>query len=410
MKPVAIIGMGLCLRDLTQEHLKIIESADILIGGKRHLDAIEGAAAQKKTITKNLSDVIHYIQDRMHENKIVVLASGDPLFYGIGSLLVNALGTENIVIYPNVTSVGGAFARIKEPWQDVKVVSLHGREHETELLNALDRHDRVVVFTDPSRSPEWVAERLIQNDYRGFQMCVCERLGSPSERVGWYSLDQAAAANFADPNVVVLKRSDIAHRAGSTIRPVRLGAPDGAYVHKKGLITKAEVRAVAISKLRLNTDHVLWDLGAGSGSISIEAALFVKRGKIFAVEKNAERIEQIKENRERFGVENLYVVRADLPEGLGDLPRPDRIFIGGGGEGLRRIITAAFDFLNPNGLIVVNTVLLENVNGARNTLNRLGCHTDLVQIQINRSRPMPWGGRLDAQNPVWIVTGERGDK
>lgn len=409
MKPVIIIGMGLSRRDLTEEHLKIIESADILIGGKRHLDAFEGISAVKKTITKNLSDVIRYIQDQMHQHRIVVLASGDPLYYGIGSLLVKALGSENCVIYPNLTSVGGAFARIKEPWQNAKVISLHGRDRETELFDALDRYEQILVFTDPSNSPNWVAELLIKYRYQGFRMCVLEMLGSLSERVGWYSPDQAATGTFRDPNVVILKRSEAGYRPASSIGSVRLGAPDDTYSHRKGLITKAEVRAVTISKLHLNADDIFWDLGAGSGSVSIEASLFVRRGKIFAVEKNTDRIEQIKENRDRFGVKNLHVIQAALPEGLEELPRPDRIFIGGGGEALDEIIAAASDFLKPDGRIVINTVLLENMNTAMGRLRRLGYHTDLVQVQINRGRPMPWGERLDAQNPVWIVTGERGD-
>jgi precorrin-6Y C5,15-methyltransferase (decarboxylating) len=152
---------------------------------------------------------------------------------------------------------------------------------------------------------------------------------------------------------------------------------------------------------------VFWDLGAGSGSVSIEAALFIKKGSIFAVEKNTERIAQIKENRNRFGVENLHIVQSDLPDGLETLPRPDRIFIGGGGQGLERIINAASAFLRPDGLVVVNTVLLENVNISRKTLQGLGYRTDVVQVQINRSSRMPWGERMDAQNPVWIVTGEK---
>ncbi len=409
MKPVVIIGMGLSRRDLTEEHLGLISRADILIGGKRHLEAFDGVQTEKKTITKHLTDLIGYIRDRMARQNVVVLASGDPLFYGIGSLLIDGLGPENVVIYPNITAVGGAFARIKEPWQDAAVVSLHGRDQETVMLNALDRHDKIAVFTDPSRSPAWVAQQLIENNRKEFRMCVLETLGSSSERIAWYSPDQAVSETFNDPNLVVLKRWDADNRSGSPFLPVRLGAPEETYAHTRGLITKAEVRAVTISKLRLNTEHIFWDLGAGSGAVSIEASVIVKRGKIIAVEKNPERVEQIKKNRDRFGVENLSVVEADLPECLEGLPRPDRVFIGGGGKGLETIIRAASDHISPKGVIVVNTVLLENVAVARNTLKRLDYLTGAVQIQINRSHPMPWGERLEAQNPVWIVTGERPD-
>jgi len=407
MNPVTIIGMGLSPRDLTEAQRKKIEAADVLVGGRRHLDGFEQVSAEKKEITKKLSDVVAFIKEKMHRHTVVVLASGDPLFYGIGSLLIDRLGPENIVVYSNITSVGGAFARIKEAWQDAKIVSLHGRDHETELLNAMAFYDKIAVFTDPEKTPAWVAKRLIENRLKNFKMCVLEQLGAPGERIGWYSLDQAVDKTFRDPNLVILKRLDVDENQPASTRPIRLGAPDDQYAHPTGLITKAEVRVVAISKLRLESHHVFWDLGAGSGSVSIEAALFVKTGHLFAVEKNAERIAQIKENRKRFNVENLHIVQSDLPGGLETLPRPDRIFIGGGGEGLERIINAASASLKPGGVVVVNTVLLENVNISRKTLQGLDYRTDVVQVQINRGHPMPWGERLEAQNPVWIVTGEK---
>jgi len=149
-------------------------------------------------------------------------------------------------------------------------------------------------------------------------------------------------------------------------------------------------------------------LGAGSGSISIEASLFIKEGRIYAIEKNPERIEQIKANKERLGVTNLFVNHAVLPEGLESLPAPQRIFIGGGGKELEKIITAASGHLEAEGVMVINTILLENVVVARNTLKRLGYQVNIVQVQVSRGHGMPWGERLEAQNPVWIISGEKG--
>ena len=191
------------------------------------------------------------------------------------------------------------------------------------------------------------------------------------------------------------------------MKPPYLGMPDNYYDHQQGLITKSEIRAITISKLRLLKDHVLWDLGAGSGSISIEASLLVPAGKVFALEKIPERIQQIEINKSRFGVKNLEVVHAVLPEGLEGLPRPDRIFIGGGGRDLAKIINAAVTFLKPDGLVVVNTVLMQNIQTASETLKALDFKISQVQVQISRSRSMPWGDRLEAQNPVWIISGFR---
>jgi precorrin-6Y C5,15-methyltransferase (decarboxylating) len=183
--------------------------------------------------------------------------------------------------------------------------------------------------------------------------------------------------------------------------------PENYYHHQQGLITKSEIRAITLSKLRLLRDHILWDLGAGSGSVSIEASLLVPAGKIFALEKKPERIEQIEINKNRFGVTNIEIVHAVLPDGLERLPRPDRIFIGGGGRDLANIINAAVPFLKPDGLVVVNTVLVQNIYTATEALKALDFKTTCVQVQIGRSRDMPWGERLDAQNPVWIISGFR---
>ena len=404
MKIVTIIGMGLTPKDLTAEHLKVIEKADILMGGKRLLEHFAQCSAQKKTIDKNLKDVIDFVKNRMASQSIVVFASGDPLFFGIGARLVQALGAENVVIYPNISSVAAAFARIKEPWSNIRVVSLHGRNNEGVLLKALEKENVVAVFTDPKNNPARLAQRLIEEDFINFKVCVLESLGTTEERFNWYRPDQAAGMLFAEPNLVILKRSSEGLKG---VKPLHLGLPDNYYHHQQGLITKSEIRAITLSKLRLLKDHVLWDLGAGSGSISIEASLLVPAGKIFALEKKTERIQQIEINKSRFGVKNLEIVHAVLPEGLEGLPRPDRIFIGGGGRDLEKIINAAVTFLKPDGLVVVNTVLMQNIQTATETLQALDFKTSIVQVQISRSQDMPWGDRLEARNPVWIISGMR---
>lgn len=404
MKTVTIIGMGMTPQDLTGEHLKIIEEAEILVGGKRLLGYFEHCSAQKKAIDKNLTGLIDFIKERAASRSIVVLASGDPLFFGIGARLVSALGGENVVIYPNISSVAAAFARIKEPWSNVPVVSLHGRNNESVLLRALEKENVVAVLTDPKNSPARLSQCLIAEEFINFKICVLESLGTTDERFNWYSLDRAAEMGFAEPNLVVLKRSS---EDPIRIKGLHLGMPDSYYHHQQGLITKSEIRAITLSKLRLLKDHVLWDLGAGSGSISIEASLLVPLGKVFAIEKKPERIQQIEINKCRFGINNLEIVHAVLPEGLERLPRPDRIFIGGGGRDLENIINAAAAFLKPNGLIVVNTVLMQNLQTAVKALRALDFKTSEIQVQVNRSREMPWGDRLEAQNPVWIISGMR---
>ncbi|MGD1975537.1 MAG: precorrin-6y C5,15-methyltransferase (decarboxylating) subunit CbiE, partial [Desulfobacterales bacterium] len=207
MKTVTIIGMGMTPQDLTDEHLQIIKKAEILIGGKRLLGYFEHCSAQKKIIDKNITDLIEFIKDRAVSQSIVVLASGDPLFFGIGARLVTALGGENIVIYPNISSVAAAFARIKEPWGNARVVSLHGRNNESVLFSALEKENVVAVLTDRKNSPARLSQLLIEKEFVNFKICVLESLGTTEERFNWYRLDRAAEMEFAEPNLVVLKRS-----------------------------------------------------------------------------------------------------------------------------------------------------------------------------------------------------------
>lgn len=411
MTPISLIGMGLTYHDLTATHLDIIRKADVLVGAKRHLDYFNLPSIQKIEIGKDLQRIINEIKILMNNKTVVILASGDPLFYGIGSMVIRSIGAEKIRVYPNITTVAAAFSRIKESWHDAGVVSLHGRSDENSLLDMLNSKEKIAVFTDPIKNPSWIASLLMSHQIADMDMCVMEHLGFESERIGWYPLQDVASMSFMTPNIVILKRHEMGigkkEKSDSKL-PIYIGMPEESFDHEKGLITKSEIRAVSISKLCLDrTDYVLWDLGAGSGSISIESAILLKNGQIFAVEKNPERICHIENNKRKFGIHNLEIIHAKLPEGMKGIPIPDRIFIGGGGRELKDILGVAMTYLKPGGVIVVNTVLLQNMNTSFNELKSGGFVTDLVQIQVSRCHEMPWGDRLESHNPVWIITGQK---
>ncbi len=404
MKPVTIIGVGMTVEDLTARHLEMIDQADTLVGGRRLLNLFADTGARKKAITKDIDATIRFVKQEMKTKRVVVLASGDPMFFGIGRRLVSAIGADKTRVYPNISSVAAAFARIKESWDDVRVISLHGRKSTSQLYQALETANKIAVFTDPKHNPAWLAAQLREDQCKSFKICVLEALGSPTEKISWHTPADAARMKFRDPNMVVLKRGPISTNKKV---PLHLGAPDNWYDHQQGLITKSEIRAITLAKLQLASSHIMWDLGAGSGSVAIEAALFIKKGSIYAVDNHPERVEQIKNNIKRFCIRNLKTIQSELPQGLAELPPPDRIFIGGGGRRLKSIITTAAQYLKPAGIIVVNTILMPNVETARLTLEKLGFETEVIQAQISRSRPMPWAARLEALNPVWIITGLR---
>ena len=431
MHKIHVIGLGLSREDLTLKHLKLIESADLLVGGRRHLAYFSQSNARKLLITKDIASVIREIKARMSLDKIVVLASGDPLFYGIGSTLVKALGREHLVIHPNISSPAAAFAAICEPWEDARLVSFHGRVPEN-FDDIIAREHKIAILTDGRHTPGWIAKYLLSHGRDQFSAHVFESMGSDGEKIGAFdSVKHLQNISFTMPNIMLLKRKmppekdvDLHEKSpeqdavetgtgrnvprDTSLIPVYPGMPDDLFYHEKGLITKAEVRSVVLSKLRLDADYyTFWDLGAGSGSVSIEVSRFLPHGQLFAVEKNGKRIPLIEQNIQKFGVSNLTVCHGALPEAMADLPDPDRIFVGGGGREIAQIIELAGKRLSPNGIMLVNTVLIQTMYLTVETLKRMGFNTQFVQLQVAASRPMPFGERLEALNPVWIITGEK---
>jgi precorrin-6Y C5,15-methyltransferase (decarboxylating) len=404
MKTVIVIGMGMSLDDLTEKHKAIIDRAQILVGGKRHLAYFEDSPAEKKPITRDIKSLMIYIKAQMATKQVVVLASGDPLFYGIGSSIVTALGKERVRILPNICSVAAAFAHMKVPWGQAGVVSLHGRDHRQKLLQAICRHTWVAVFTDGKKNPAWISEYLMSQGLEDIKIGVFERLGTAGQRESWFALKEAANLTFDEPNLAVLY---IQSQPPQGAVELHLGMDEDAFEHESGLITKTEIRAVTLAKLRLLPHHVLWDLGAGSGSVAVEAAALVRHGRCIAVEQNPARVAQIRANMRRFGLTNLAVVQAKLPDGLQGLPSPERIFIGGGGPKLGEIIGAAARYLAAGGIIAVNTVLSANLEIAIQALILAGFETDAIQVQVNRIKAMPFSQRFVGGDPVWIITGRK---
>ena len=395
---ITVIGMGMGQEDVSLRQLRIIESADVLIGARRHLAPFEALPAEKIPIGKDMDAVFSAVENRIGKKRIVVLASGDPLFYGIGATLIRRFGPERVQVFPNVSSLAAAFARLNLPWQDVPVVHFHGRDATTELIAAIQSSERVFVLTDLTHTPDRIAASLMDFPAIEGRCCVLERLGEPDEAIRWCTIAEASAASFRQPNVLVIE----IQRKETAERPF-LGMPETAYLHEAGLITKPEIRAVSIAQLALLPHHVVWDLGAGSGSVSIEAALLAHKGQIIAVERHPERVRHIRANVRRYAMENVRVVEGTMPETLDGLPAPDRVFVGGGGKALEAILEVVCDRLAPDGVVVVNTVLLESLHLSLKAFRKRNWFCDIIQIQACVSKSTAGDLRLEARNPVWIL-------
>ncbi len=408
MNSIDIIGIGQGRSDLTPHHLELIGKCDVLVGGKRQLGLFDTTSKQTLVIKGKLSPVIHAIKEEAKTNKIVVLASGDPLFYGIGATLTRYFDRKHLKIHPNISSISAAFAAIKEPWHDARLVSLHGKETNTNYFDEIDKDEKIAFLTDPEKDPHYIAKKLIQGKILNYRLCVLENLGhSEHQKIRWFDHpDELDNISFAQPNIVILKKK--LQDQSYVSRETHLGMDDDCFSHSKGLITKSEVRAVTLAKLKLtHKDHVLWDIGAGSGSVSIEAALQLSHGKVFAFEQHSDRISNILENCKQFNCSNISIINTAFPSGIETLDRPDRIFIGGGGKNINSITQAAFNRLDSGGIIVINTVLIQSLEAAINALEKNKCSPQVIQMQVSRSKQMPFGQRMEALNPVWIISGSK---
>lgn len=404
MHPVKIIGVGDDGADgLFPTCRRWIEEADTLVGGERHLAFFPASSAERIPIKNGLGAVLERIDRARHQGRVVVLASGDPLFYGIAGLIARKLGPEQVEIHPHVSSLQLAFARMKESWQDAAVESVHGRKLEG-LAQRIDGKEKVALLTDATNDPSAIARYLIRFGMTEYRAFVAENLGGEGERCGWWELEEMAEASFSPLNIVVLKRKPDAE-------PPRwgLGIDDHEFAQRKpdrGLITKKEVRVLSLSEMRLAPDSVVWDIGAGSGSVSVEAARMAPFGQVFAIEKNEADLANIDANRVKFRAD-FAVIHAKAPDGLDQLPDPDAVFIGGSGGELRELLRVCCDRLKPGGRIVVHAATLETLHQTREGLSEAGFDTRVTMVQTARSKLILNLTRLEGFNPVFIIVGWR---
>lgn len=407
---------------LTPQSLATLCTADMVIGAGRTLDLFSGiirSDADRRDLTGCLPQVPSWIiEARQNHQKVVVLATGDPMCHGVGSFLTAKLGRECVVILPNISILQLACARLGQPWQEARIGSVHNRdagewtigagpEHGLyALLQLLRQANFAVIFTSPENGPARIARMLLNESLESeFDMAVAECLLQKQERIcEWMSIEEAADAVFADPNIVLLRRRP-------AVREALFGLPDDRFQQRtpdKGLITKREVRAVSLARMALRPDSVVWDIGAGSGAVGLEAARLCPQGHVYAIEKNEADVAIAANNRASLRVTNYTLHHGRAPTGLETWPAPDAVFIGGSGGELRELIVLCLQRLRTDGQLVMNFATIENLGAAVDALKTAGAEWDVVQLQASRSRPILDMHRMQAENPIWIICARRG--
>jgi precorrin-6Y C5,15-methyltransferase (decarboxylating) len=394
---IYLVGAGIAgWEGFGSKALEVIARAEVLIGHQRHLDIFPDFAGEKQLLG-DLSIMLEQL--RTTEKRCVVLGSGDPNFFGIGRFLMRNLPKERIEIFPNVTSVQYAFARIKEPWDDAVFISVHGRG----LGRSIDRiiaSEKAAILTDKVNSPAVIARELLERGADGYEAWLCEDMGLPGEKFTKTDVRGLLDLPASELNILILIKA----WEPQLLQYPLIGIEDDEFATSKKLITKQEVRAVTLAKLQLQDDLVMWDVGAGSGSVSIEAANLLPNGRIFALEKNGQYASFLKDNLKKFVARNVKLVEVFAPEGLEELPDPDRVFIGGSGGMLEEIIEAVARRLKPDGRIVLNAVTLDTLTKAVEYLERQGYSVEVTCVNISKTRGLSEFKLFEAHNPVYIIT------
>ncbi|GGT68797.1 precorrin-6y C5,15-methyltransferase (decarboxylating) subunit CbiE [Streptomyces althioticus] len=384
-----------------------VGKAALVVGGRRHLDAVDVPGGAERVVLGPLAPALDTVARYVaQERPVVVLASGDPGFFGIVRALAERFGPERLDVRPGVSSVAAAFARAGLPWDDAVVVSAHGRDPRT-AVNVCRAHPKVAVLTGPGAGPAELGAAL-----RGERrvLVVASALGAAGESVERVTPEEAAGRDWGATVSVVLCLDE--QRALGPVRtvaglgegPAGWALPEAEFAHRDSMITKFEVRALALARLGPRPGDLVWDVGAGSGSVAVECARL--GAAAVAVERDPDGVERVRANAAAHGV-GVTVVRGEAPgvlDGLGD--DPDAVFVGGGGRELPAVVGACAR--RARRTVVVAVAALDRVPAARAALTGAGLTCDGVLLQSSRLAPLPGDvTRLAATNPVFLLWGVR---
>ena len=416
MTELHVVGIGLDgAAGLTDTVRQIVERATLLVGSDRLLSYFPNHPASRLV----LGDFIQTIREIRAQlavadtnSCIVVLATGDPLFFGLGRLLLEELPPEQLTFHPHTSSVQIAFNRIKIPWQDARAISIHGRSMEPLTVALQQGVEKIAVLTDGTNTPGAIARLLVALDLsHRYEFWVCENLGGSDEQVQCLSVDDLSHKTFAPLNVVVLlRKSELDDQLLDVNSLPMMGLPDEIFLSfsdRPGLMTKREVRLLILGEMALQPGLTIWDIGAGTGSVSIEMARLSETSQIYAIEKTAIGSTLIEQNCQRLQVKNVTSIHGNAPGILQHLPAPQRVFIGGSGGNLKAILDTCNVRLVPRGMVVLALATLEHLNTALDWFNYRHWQYRLLQVQISRSVPVGELTRFNPLNPVTILTATR---
>ena len=391
MKQINIIGMGMSANTVTGEALKLIQDADILIGARRLID--EFSYLGKESHNAFLSDEIADLISRCNGEKIVILVSGDVGFYSGAEKLVDALVEYDPVLIPGISSVSYFFAKCRIPWKEANLISCHGIE--TNIVSSVRRNRYTFALT--GRNIPQLQNQLVEYGFGDLKVWVGENLGLEGELVTSCRVSDLNEREYGSLTVLIIENPDFDSR-------VKTGIPDDEFIRAKVPMTKSEVRAVSMSKLRISPSDIAYDIGCGTGSVSMEMAFAAYEGRVYAFDKNEEAIRLVRENARKFHLDNIEAICGVAPECLEGLPAPDVAFIGGSSGNMAEIVKFLHE-KNSSIRFVITAISIETAMAALESLENIGIEGDIIQVAVSKGRKVSGLHMMTAQNPIFVIDG-----
>ncbi len=394
---VTLVGIGMGNHTLTEEGKEAITKADLIIGARRMVEALS-AFEKEVFISYQSQEIFDFLEKNPQYCDVVVAFSGDIGFYSGAKKLYELLMDYEVKTICGVSSLSYFMGKLQMSWEDVKIISLHGKEEN--MLGYIMQHEKCFALLGTNKGIASLCQDLCRCGMGNVQLFVGERLSYEDETMTVGTAESLQGQDFDSLSVVLAVNKNAKKRNHS------LPLEDSVFLRGNVPMTKGEVRRISLSKLELNEKDVVYDIGAGTGSVSVEAALQCPLGQVYAVEKKAEAVELLKENREKFEVWNMMIIESTAPEGLAELPAPDKVFIGGSSGNMEEILSCVLA-KNPFVKVAVNVIALETLVVTLQTFEKLGLiDTEYVQIAVSKAKKVGRYHMMKGQNPVWIISGK----
>ncbi|TWT99394.1 Precorrin-6Y C(5,15)-methyltransferase [decarboxylating] [Botrimarina colliarenosi] len=394
-----------------------IAASEVLLGDERALSLLGESTTGKRIVLSGDVNQVATQVEAVGDRTAALVVFGDPMFYGLARFLIERFGKDRFEVLPHVSSMQLAFARVMESWDEAYLTDL-AIHPLTAVVEKIRTAQKVGLFTNPDVGPDQVAQAMLDRKIDYFTAYVCENLGARDERVTRAELAEIAAGEYTSLNVMILiRRADAPDRPRDAVGRRLFGNHDDAFLQakpKQGLLTPSEVRSIALAQMDIAPASIVWDVGAGSGSVSVEAAQLARDGAVYAIEMDAEDHGLIQENCDRFDVANVIPVLGKAPEAFAKLPDPDCVFVAGAGREVTRLAEAAFARLRPGGRLVVNLISIDHIAQARESLmaatRAAGHEPNLGVWMVNIARGADQLERLSFESlkPSFLIAAVKG--